>query len=121
MPFGFRLGDLIIYSVLALLIFGPQKLPEIGAALGKNISTFKNGIKGAADESTEVDPILASIQDRQLKFKQLELQNIEQAIARKKAELNAYESVPPVEGSSQHVNTEMLVNHTDSEKLALEE
>ena len=120
MPFGFRLADLILYFVLALLIFGPQKLPEIGAAIGKTISSLKNGIK-EANEGTEVDQLLLQIQDRELKLKQLELQNIEQAIAKKKAELKAYETVPPVEGSSEHADAEIPANHTESEKLALEE
>ncbi len=84
MPFGFRLGDLILYFVLALLIFGPKKLPEIGTAIGKTVSSFKNGIREAT-ERTEVDQTLLLIQERELKLKQLELQNIEQAIAKKKA------------------------------------
>jgi sec-independent protein translocase protein TatA len=41
--FGGRVGaqELIIVLVLALIIFGPRKLPEIGSALGKSLREFK--------------------------------------------------------------------------------
>jgi sec-independent protein translocase protein TatA len=107
MPFGFRLGDLIIYSVLALLIFGPKKLPEIGAAIGKTVSSFKNGIKGTIDESIEVDQTAALIEQRNLAIRRLELQALERAIAIKKVTLRAYESTSVVEGSSEHIDTDI--------------
>jgi sec-independent protein translocase protein TatA len=106
MPFGFRLGDLIIYFVLALLIFGPKKLPEIGAAIGKTVSSFKHGIKSATDE-IDVDDTVALLEQRNLEIKRLELQSLERAIASKKAALNAYEAAPIVESSSEHTDTEI--------------
>ncbi len=41
--FGGRIGaqELIIVLVIALIIFGPRKLPEIGSALGKSLREFK--------------------------------------------------------------------------------
>jgi sec-independent protein translocase protein TatA len=33
--------ELIVIGVVALLIFGPGRLPEIGGALGRGITTFK--------------------------------------------------------------------------------
>ncbi len=41
--------ELIIVLVIALVIFGPAKLPEIGKAMGKGISEFK----GHANKITE--------------------------------------------------------------------
>ncbi len=41
MPFGFHGFDLIIILIIALIIFGPRKLPEIGGALGKSLQEFK--------------------------------------------------------------------------------
>lgn len=40
---------LIIILVIALLVFGPRKLPELGKGLGEGLRGFKEGIKGAND------------------------------------------------------------------------
>ena len=42
--FGFGHWELLIILVLALIIFGAGKLPEIGAGLGKSIRNFKKGV-----------------------------------------------------------------------------
>lgn len=39
--FGLGLPELIVIFVIALLIFGPKKLPELGKALGRGIAEFK--------------------------------------------------------------------------------
>jgi sec-independent protein translocase protein TatA len=39
--FGFHAWDLLIVLLIALVIFGPRKIPEIGGALGKSIREFK--------------------------------------------------------------------------------
>lgn len=47
---------LIIVLVIALLIFGPKKLPEIGSAFGKTLTEFRqstNQIMSDDEESTE--------------------------------------------------------------------
>jgi TatA/E family protein of Tat protein translocase len=49
--FGFGLQELLVILVIALVIFGPSKLPQIGSGLGKAIRDFKKGISG--DESEE--------------------------------------------------------------------
>lgn len=58
MPFGgIHLPELIAVLAIALLIFGPKKLPEIGASIGKSIKSFKKGMK----EINEPDEKDASI------------------------------------------------------------
>ena len=37
--------ELIIIAVIALIIFGPKKLPDLGAGLGKAIRDFKGAIR----------------------------------------------------------------------------
>ncbi|NYB75129.1 twin-arginine translocase TatA/TatE family subunit [Sedimentibacter hydroxybenzoicus DSM 7310] len=49
-------GELILILAIALVIFGPSKLPEIGKALGKSISEFKSSVNktdNSADEKIE--------------------------------------------------------------------
>ena len=41
---GLGLPELIIIGVIALLVFGPKKLPDLGAGLGKAIRDFKGAI-----------------------------------------------------------------------------
>jgi sec-independent protein translocase protein TatA len=41
MPFLSHLPELMIVMVLALLIFGPKRLPEMGNAIGKTIIEFR--------------------------------------------------------------------------------
>jgi sec-independent protein translocase protein TatA len=45
MPFGIQPIHLVIVVVVALIIFGPQRLPEIGRGLGKSINEFRKGAK----------------------------------------------------------------------------
>jgi sec-independent protein translocase protein TatA len=44
---------LILILVVALVIFGPNKLPEIGRAFGKSIREFKKATEGLADDIKE--------------------------------------------------------------------
>jgi sec-independent protein translocase protein TatA len=44
---------LIFLLAIALLIFGPRKLPELGQGLGKGIRGFKEALRGISDESEE--------------------------------------------------------------------
>jgi sec-independent protein translocase protein TatA len=41
---------LIIILIVALFIFGPKKLPELGQGLGKGIRSFRDSMKAAAEE-----------------------------------------------------------------------
>lgn len=45
MPFGIQPIHLIIVAIVALLIFGPSRLPEIGRGIGKAITEFRRGAK----------------------------------------------------------------------------
>jgi len=50
--------ELIIIMVIALIIFGPRKLPELGRSLGRSLSEFKrasNELKNTLDEEIRVE------------------------------------------------------------------
>jgi sec-independent protein translocase protein TatA len=50
--------ELIVIFVIALIIFGPRKLPELGRSLGKSINEFKrasNELKSTLEEEIRVD------------------------------------------------------------------
>jgi sec-independent protein translocase protein TatA len=44
------LGEIIVVLVLALLFFGPSKLPQLGSSLGEAIKGFKKGLGGLGDD-----------------------------------------------------------------------
>lgn len=50
--FGLGLQELLIILVIALVIFGPAKLPQIGSGLGKAIRDFKKGLGGDEPEES---------------------------------------------------------------------
>ncbi len=50
--------ELIIIFVIALIIFGPRKLPELGRSLGKSIAEFKrasNELKSTLEEEIRLE------------------------------------------------------------------
>lgn len=53
--FGLGLPELMVILVIALVIFGPSKLPQIGSGLGKAIRDFKKGVTGSEEDETEKD------------------------------------------------------------------
>ena len=42
--FGLDVPELLLILVIALVVFGPGKLPSIGAALGKSMREFKDAV-----------------------------------------------------------------------------
>jgi TatA/E family protein of Tat protein translocase len=55
-PIG--MPELIIILTLALIIFGPRKLPELGRSLGKSLGEFKrasNELRNTLDEEIRVE------------------------------------------------------------------
>jgi len=46
------MGEIVLVLVIALLVFGPAKLPQLGDALGKSIRAFKKATSGD-DEAHE--------------------------------------------------------------------
>lgn len=46
-------GSLLLIAFVALLIFGPKKLPDLGKAVGNSLREFKNATKGLADDEED--------------------------------------------------------------------
>ncbi|MEA5471584.1 TatA/E family twin arginine-targeting protein translocase [Spirulina sp. 06S082] len=88
--FGIGLPEMVLILVVALLIFGPKKLPEIGRSLGK-------AIRGFQDASNEF----------QNEFKR-EAQQIEDAV-----KMNA--QLEPQESTEMNSQVEATTQHPESE------
>ena len=53
MPSSIGVPGLIIILVIALIIFGPSKLPQLGKAVGQTLKEFKNSTKDIMDDVTD--------------------------------------------------------------------
>ena len=52
------MSELVIILVIALIIFGPRKLPELGRSLGKSIGEFKrasNELRSTIEEEIRIE------------------------------------------------------------------
>lgn len=60
--FGIGMSELFIILVIALILFGAKRLPEIGSGLGKGIKNFKKAFQEHEDE-VEVTPKIEKKED----------------------------------------------------------
>jgi sec-independent protein translocase protein TatA len=58
MPGSIGPGELIIVLVIALIVLGPKRLPEVGRSVGKGMREFKDSLSGINmdDDDDEDDP-----------------------------------------------------------------
>lgn len=49
----FQPMHLLVIFVIALLVFGPKKLPELGKGLGEGIRGFKDGLKDQSNDANK--------------------------------------------------------------------
>jgi sec-independent protein translocase protein TatA len=45
--------ELVVVLIIALVIFGPKRLPELGRSMGKGIREFRGSISGNDDDDDE--------------------------------------------------------------------
>lgn len=61
MPFGIGLPEMLIVLVIALVVFGPKRLPDLGRSLGSGMREFKDSITGnSKDDDDELSKIAAA-------------------------------------------------------------
>jgi sec-independent protein translocase protein TatA len=53
MPFGIQPFHIVLVVIVALLVFGPSKLPGLGRSVGKTIIEFRNGAKEMTESMKE--------------------------------------------------------------------
>jgi sec-independent protein translocase protein TatA len=63
MPGNIGLTEVIIVLIVALLVFGPKKLPEMGRGLGKGMREFKTSLTGDDRDDDDATPRRAQAQE----------------------------------------------------------
>jgi TatA/E family protein of Tat protein translocase len=101
--------ELIIIFTIALIIFGPRKLPELGKSLGKSLAEFKrasNELKNTLDEEIRLE-------ERRSATLEEERRNAErQAPPVQPVETDDIHSVPPATGTDDHLGSVPRQNGT---------
>jgi sec-independent protein translocase protein TatA len=63
MPLGIGPLELIIVLVIALVVFGPKRLPDLGRSLGTGMREFKDSITGGSKDDDEPSAVTAARSD----------------------------------------------------------
>ena len=77
--FGIGLPEMAVIMVVALLVFGPKKLPEIGRSLGKTLRSFQDASK---EFETEFQKEAQKIENSVKMNAQLEESKQQQAVSK---------------------------------------
>jgi sec-independent protein translocase protein TatA len=48
--------ELLVVGIIALIVLGPKRLPEVGRSLGKGIREFKDSMAGLTNDEEEKKP-----------------------------------------------------------------
>jgi sec-independent protein translocase protein TatA len=48
--------EIVVVLIIALIVFGPKRLPELGRSLGKGIREFRGSLGGNDDDEDETPP-----------------------------------------------------------------
>ena len=56
MPGFIGFPELLLLGVVALLVFGPKRLPEMGRSMGRGLREFKASVSGEKPDETLFDP-----------------------------------------------------------------
>jgi sec-independent protein translocase protein TatA len=81
-----RFPELIIIFVIALLIFGPKKLPEMSSQIGRTLKAFKKGMSEFNQDVMDSTPSFYTDDLKSLEARRLELEILERELAIKRAE-----------------------------------
>lgn len=60
MPFNVGPGELVIVLVIALIVLGPKRLPEVGRSIGNGMREFKESLSGESPHDDDDEDVAVS-------------------------------------------------------------
>ena len=61
--FGMGIPELAVIGVIAVVVFGPKKLPELGSSMGKAIRGFKDEMNSESNSDDAAQPTKVELTD----------------------------------------------------------
>jgi len=74
--------EIVVLLVLALIIFGPKRLPELGKSLGKGIREFRSSVSGEKED--EEDEEMRELQQSKAKAEAESIEAVEGEVVTEK-------------------------------------
>lgn len=113
--FDLGMQELILIFIVALLIFGPKRLPELGKTIGKGMRELKAALRGVQDSITDSETnILEEIKDAETSIKDSITSEISSNKKRKeKKEDRAETQEHGNSGKAEEVNKKKVNNEKD--------
>jgi len=84
-------GEVLVVLALALLFFGPSKLPQLGASLGEALKSFKKGLNSLHEETD----VSAAVQEERKDLPPQSPENTASRTERGAADAVGREKAPP--------------------------
>ena len=69
--------EIVVILIIALVVFGPKRLPELGRSMGKGIREFRGSVTGSHDDDDEDDEGTPRIERSQAQAKAESVESVE--------------------------------------------
>ena len=54
--FNISWPELVLITIVAIILFGPNRLPDVARSFGKSVKAFKDGLRESMEEATPASP-----------------------------------------------------------------